>query len=223
MGVRDDQPGAAQATTMQAAQEFAPEGLRLGRPDMQAHDFAFAIGVCGHSDYCRNADDAAALTLLKVGGIQPEIRPFAAQRPVEEGVHAVVDIGTELADGAFADAIETHSGHQVFHAAGGNAADPGLLDHRDEGFFAGVAGLQEGREVAALAQLGDTQVQLAEAGIQAAVAVAVAIGDTLARAFVAASANLAFDIGFHEHLHDGLRGLAEEIGVTGFGQQGRQW
>ncbi len=29
----------------------------------------------------------------------------------------------------------------------------------------------------------------------------------------------ALDVRFH----DGLRGLAEEIGVTGFGQQGRQW
>ena len=102
-------------------------------------------------------------------------------------------------------------------------ADPGLLDHRHEGFFAGLAGLQEGREVAALAQFGNTQVQLAQAGIQAAVAVAVAIGDTLAGAFVAACANPALDIGFHEHLHDSLRGLTEEIGITGFGQQVCQW
>ncbi len=86
--------------------------------------------------------------------------------------------------------------HQVFHAAGGDAADPGLLDHRDEGFFAGLACErirlnQEGRGGAALAQFGDTQVQLAKAGIEAAVAVAVAIGDTLAGAFVPAGANLA--------------------------------
>ncbi len=58
-----------------------PEGLCLGRRYMQAHDFAFAIGVCGHSDYGGDTDDAPALALLKVGGIQPEIRPFAAQRP----------------------------------------------------------------------------------------------------------------------------------------------
>ncbi len=54
--------------------------------------------------------------------------------------------------------------------------------------------------------------------IQAAVAVAVAIGDPRAGAFVATRAYLARNIGFHEYLHDSLRGLTEDIGVTGSGQ-----
>ena len=52
MGVGDDQPDAAQAAAMQAVQEVTP-----------------ALGVCGHSDDCRDTDNAAALTLLEVGGI----------------------------------------------------------------------------------------------------------------------------------------------------------
>jgi hypothetical protein len=59
-------------------------------------------------------------------------------------VHALVDIGAELADSAFADAIKTHSDHQIFHAAGGDAADLCLLDHRDEGFLAGLAASRNG-------------------------------------------------------------------------------
>ena len=66
-------------------------------------------------------------------------------------MHALIDLCAELADGAFADAIEAHRLHQVLHTAGGDAADPGLLNHRHERFLAGLAGFQEGREVAAQA------------------------------------------------------------------------
>ncbi len=41
---------------MQAAEEFASEGLRLGRADMQAHDFAFAV-------FAATAIMAATLTM----------------------------------------------------------------------------------------------------------------------------------------------------------------
>jgi hypothetical protein len=34
--------------------------------------------------------------LLQVGGVEPQIRPLADQRPVEEGVHALVDLLAEL-------------------------------------------------------------------------------------------------------------------------------
>jgi hypothetical protein len=44
---------------------------------VQADDLALAIGVGGHGDYHRHRDDAAALALLEVGGVEPEIRPVA--------------------------------------------------------------------------------------------------------------------------------------------------
>ena len=65
--------------------------------------------------------------------------------------------------------------------------------------------------------------EAAQAGTQAAVAVAVALGDTLAGMFMPAGANLALKIGFKEHLHDDFRGSTKEIRVTGFGQQVCQW
>src|SRR6266446_3705171 len=52
---------------------------------------------------------------------------------------------------------------------------PGRLDHRDQCLLGGLARLQERREVRALAQLGDAQAQRAEPGVEAAVAVTVAV------------------------------------------------
>jgi hypothetical protein len=162
--VGDDQLGAAQAALDQALQERGPEDLCLRRPDMQAHDLAFALGVHRHGDYHRHRPDLAALALLEVGGIQPKIRPVADERALEEGVHPVVDVLAQLAHRALADAAQPHRLHQVVDAPGRHAADPGLLDHGHQGLLRRLARLKERREVAALPQLGDPQLQAAQAG-----------------------------------------------------------
>ena len=53
-----------------------------------------------HSDYRGDRDDASTLALLEVGGIEPQIRPFAGERAVEEGANPIVDILAQLADHA---------------------------------------------------------------------------------------------------------------------------
>jgi hypothetical protein len=55
-------------------------------------DLPLALGVRRHGDYRRDRDDAATLALLEVGGIEPEIGPFAGQRTVQEGADAIVDV-----------------------------------------------------------------------------------------------------------------------------------
>ena len=50
---------------------------------MQPDDLALAVSVHCHSDYRCDRDDPAALALLQVGRIQPQIRPFAHQRTVK--------------------------------------------------------------------------------------------------------------------------------------------
>ena len=56
-----------------------------------------------HSDYRGDRDDASTLALLEVGGIEPQIRPFAGERAVEEGANPIVDILAQLAHHALAD------------------------------------------------------------------------------------------------------------------------
>ena len=136
------------------------------RADVKADDLPFALGVRGHGDYRRDRDDAAALALLQVGRVQPQIGPLAVERAVEEGADPLVDVLAELADGALGDPGQPHRLHQVVDAPGRDAADPGFLDHRHQGLLRRLPGLEEGREVAALPQLGDAQLQAAQPGVE---------------------------------------------------------
>ena len=45
-------------------------GVGLGGADVQAYDLAPPFGVAGHGGYGRDGDDAPALALAQVGGVQ---------------------------------------------------------------------------------------------------------------------------------------------------------
>src|SRR5207302_278834 len=175
---------AAQSTLGQAFDKVRPERLGFGWTNAEADDLAPALGRDCHGDYRGYRDDAAAVAHFEVGGIEPEIRPFAVERPVEEGVDPLVDILAQLGDLAFRDAGQAHCLHELVDATGRHAADPGLLDHHDQRFLGGLARLQERREVRALPQLGNAQAQRPEPRIGAAIAVAVAVIEAFAGAFV---------------------------------------
>ena len=130
VGVGDHQLDALEATLDQSLQEGRPERLRLGRADVQADDLAPALAVHGDGDYGGDRDDPAALALAQVGGIEPQVRPLALQRPAQEGPDPLVDLLAQLRDRALGDAGEAHGLDEVVHPAGRDAADPGLLDHR---------------------------------------------------------------------------------------------
>ena len=98
VGVGDHQLDAVEAALDQALQKARPERLGLGRADAEADDLAPAIGVHRDGDYRRDGDDAAAVADLEIGGVEPEIRPFAVDRPVEEGVDPLVDVLAQLGD-----------------------------------------------------------------------------------------------------------------------------
>jgi hypothetical protein len=68
---------------------------------------------------------------------------------------------------------------QPVDLAGGDPVDIGLLHHRDQGLLGAPTRLQEAREVAALAQLGDGQLDLADPGVPGPRAIAVAVGEPL--------------------------------------------
>ncbi len=77
---------------------------------------------------------------LEVCGVKPETGPLAGLRAVEELVHPLIHILTQLGDGAFGQACEAHGLHQVVHLARGDAADPGLLHHSDQRLPGGLRG-----------------------------------------------------------------------------------
>src|SRR5215203_3690825 len=145
--VGDDQLHAMQTAANHALEERGPERLGLARADMQADDLPLAVGVGGHGDYGGDRDDATALALLEVGGVQPKVGPAAGERAVEEGTDTIVDVLAQLADRALADACEAPRLDQVVDAPGRDATDPGFLDHGDQRLLRRLPGLEEGREV----------------------------------------------------------------------------
>src|SRR5215831_12469327 len=98
---------------------------------------------------------------------------------------AFVDVFAQLGYLRLADAGQPHRLHQIVDPAGRHAADPGLLDHRDQRLLRALASFEKRREVTALPQLRDGQLQRAETGVEGAVPVAVAPGGPLAAALVA--------------------------------------
>jgi hypothetical protein len=78
-------------------------------------DLAPAIGVHRHSDYRRHRDNSPAFALLQIGRVQPQIRPLAAKRTVEERMNPFVDVLAQLGDLRLADPRQTHRLNQLIH------------------------------------------------------------------------------------------------------------
>ena len=219
MGVGDDQLHAGQAAPNEVLQEVRPEDLGLGRSDVQADDLAPAFGVDGHGDYGRNADDPPAFAYLEIGRIEPEIGPLAGQRALQEGQDALVDILAQLGDRGLGYPGHTHRLDQFIDPARADAADPRLLDHRNQCLLHHLARLQEAGEVGPGPQLGDFEVQRADPGVQRTVAIAVAPGRALAAAFMAARADQAVNVDLHDQLQDVLGNGAQKIRLAALRSQ----
>ena len=140
------------------------------------------------------------LAHLHVGGVDPQIRPVAFDRPLEEGLHLAVDLLAQPRDLALGDAAHAHRLDQVVDRAGRDALHIGFLDHRGQRLLGHAARLQEAREVAALPQLGDAQLDRAGARLPVAVAVAVALGQPLRALLAIAGAGQAADLQLHQPL-----------------------
>ena len=73
-----------------------PEGLGFRRADAQSDDFPAAFGVGCHGYYGCNRDDPPALTLLELGGIEPDIGPVAGQGAVQELADPFINVFAQL-------------------------------------------------------------------------------------------------------------------------------
>jgi hypothetical protein len=207
MRVRDHQLDAPEAAPCQRAQKLGPESLGLGGADGDAQHLASAIAVDGDGNDHRDGDDATGGANLEVGRIQPEIGPVAFQRPVKEGGDLVVDLAAQAADLALGDAGHAHGFDQFVDRTGRHALDISLLNNRGERLLGHPARFQKGREIAALAQLRDAQLDRAGAGLPHPVAIAVAVIDALRAAFPMRGAGQILDF----QLHQALRGKPHHL------------
>src|SRR3954454_12616686 len=107
------------------------------------------------------SSDAAGLADLHIGRVDPQIRPVALDRSIEEGLHLAVDLLAQPRHLALRDATHPHRLDQIVDRAGRDALDIGLLDDSRQRLLGEPTWLQEEGEVAALSQLRDTELDTA--------------------------------------------------------------
>ena len=92
VGVGYHQLDAGEAAGLEALQEVRPEHLGLRRADVQTNDLAPAIDIDGDGDYRCDRDNPAGGADLQVGGIEPQVGPFASKGAGQEAIHPLVDV-----------------------------------------------------------------------------------------------------------------------------------
>jgi hypothetical protein len=124
VSVGDDQLDALETALDQALEESRPERFSFGRAEAQADDLATAFGRNHHGDYCSDRNNTAAIADFEIGRVEPQIRPLAVDRPLEESVDPFIHVLTELGDLALRDAGQAHRLDQFVDPAGRDAGSP---------------------------------------------------------------------------------------------------
>jgi len=106
VSVGNHQLDALETALDQALEESRSERFGFGRAKTQTDDLAPAFGRDRHGDYRSDRDDAAAVADLEVGRVEPEIRPLAVDRPVEESVDPFINV-PRLRGGRLLQSLET--------------------------------------------------------------------------------------------------------------------
>ena len=208
MGIADHQQHPAQPAADQAAAELQPEGLGLAGAAHQAEHALLAAVPDADGDHRGLADDAAVLADLVVGGVEPDIGVRGiVERAVAEGGELVVELGADPADLAPAHVAATQRLHEGIDLAGADALDVGLLDDRQPGPVDPATRLQQSREEAADAQLGDLQLQPTDPGVEHLGPVTVPVGDALGGVLIRGRA----DHGGGLELDEALEGVFEDL------------
>jgi hypothetical protein len=212
VGVADRQLDADQAAPDERAQELAPEALGLGGADVEADDLPPAGLVHGVRDDDALARDTAAVTDLLDLRIDEQIRIAALERPLAESLHLLVEQPRDPTDLALGDP-QPEALDELIDPPRRHTADIGLLHHTHERLLAALPGLQETREVAALADLRDLQLDLARTGVPAAGPIAVAMRRAVLAALTVLGADELGDLRLHQLLRHRAHRLADHVTV----------
>lgn len=109
----DDQAGTAQAAVGEGAEELVPEHLCFAGLDRDAQNLSAPVQIDRYSHYGGDGDDPAGPANLDVGGIEPDVGPFAFQWPIQKGIDPFVDLAAKPRNLAFRHAGHAHGLDQV--------------------------------------------------------------------------------------------------------------
>ena len=138
---------------------------------------------------------------------------MALDRSAEERLDALVDVLAQTRDLALRDACAAHRLDQVVDRTGRDPVHVSLLDDRRQGLLGGAARLQESREVRALSQLRDGQLDPPDAGLPATLPVPIAVVDPLRAPRSGCSASKLVDLSRHQPLAGIGQQLADQVRI----------
>jgi hypothetical protein len=173
--VRGQQADAAEAARDQRAQQRQPGGAVLGRDDVEAERLAEAVPVDADRVHDADVDRVPALAALHHQRVERQVRIGAAvERAAAEVVNDLVQRLRQPGDLALAHPVDPELLHQLLNPPGGDARQIGVGDDRHECLLGPPARLQQPfREIRALAQLRDGELDRADAPVPVTPAVAV--------------------------------------------------
>jgi hypothetical protein len=151
---------------------------------------------------------------LHVGRIQPDIGiGRCAQRPRAETLHLAVQLLTQHRYLALADPREPQRLHELVHPTGGNPLHIRLLHHRHQRPFRPPTGLEQAREIAAVADPRHPQTDAAHPRIPAPFSTAVAFPGAPGSPLVPAGPQVLGYLRFHQGLGQCVHPFSQEIDV----------
>ena len=218
MGVADHQPHAAQPTRVERAQEGQPAAalVATGGGDLHAQHAALAGGADADRDERGHAHHPASLAHLVIERVERHIRVARrVERAAAEGVDLGVQPGADAADLALGQVGYPQRADQLLDAAGADTANIGLLHHAQQRALGATARLEQAGEVAPVAQLGNLQLDRADARVPAPLAIAVALTETALRCpLPAGRSDLGADLGIHQQLGQHRHPFLEKVQVA---------
>jgi hypothetical protein len=120
-------------------------------------------------------------------------------------------------------AAHAHRPDQIVYRARGNALHIGFLDDCGERLLGHPPRLQKAREVGALAQLGNAQLNRAGAGLPGPVTVAVALHQALGALLAVTGAGEGADLQLHQPFGGKADHLTQQVGVRVFSTSARRF
>ena len=221
MGITGDQTDAGQAAGDQIGEERVPGAAGLGGGDLQTQHFAATIAVDASGHEHDGVDHPAALSDLhrqRVSCDERE-RPRLGQGTVAELVDVFVEVGGHAGDLGLRQPVDAQRLDELVHPAGRHPGEVAVRDHRDQSGFGAFAALKQPlREVGPRTQLGDGDIDGADAGVQGPVAVAVALNQPARRGLSPFGAAHQIGVSREEGVDHVLQELAHHVRGC-FGQQ----
>jgi hypothetical protein len=148
--------------------------------------------------------------------IQPQVGVTRGiERSTTEGLDLGVQRGADATDLPAGKVGDTQRRHQVLDATRRHAADVGLLHHAQQCPLGTAPRLEQAREVAALTQPGDVEIEAADAGVPASLAIPVALGAaSLGGSLAVDGADLGRHLGLHQRLAQHAHSFAQQVDVA---------